>query len=151
LWITAGGGKLAKAVANSIDAHEQFSTAVMQSKIKPRTAEVALVSLNGDLVDYVGISQVGRRVATGQVTIAVSNLKEIGLLCEEIGAALPSRFAKYFWVPAEGAYRPTPRLWEEILNAIRDQRPDVGTGMSWTERAMRRYVLHYHAAAAPIP
>jgi protein tyrosine/serine phosphatase len=24
-------------------------------------------------------------------------------------------------------------------------------GMSWLERAMRSYVLHYHAAAVPIP
>src|SRR5450755_2755351 len=108
LWITVGGGKLAEAVANSIDAHEQFSTTVIQSEIKPRSAELVLVSLNGELVDYVGISQVGRRVATGQITIAVSNLKEIGLPCEEIGAALPSRFSKYFRVPAEGAYRPSP-------------------------------------------
>jgi hypothetical protein len=90
LWLTVGGGKLAEAVANSIDEQEQFSATVIQSEIKPRSAELVLVSLNGEVVDYVGISQAGRRVATGQITIAVSNLKEIGLSCEALRAALLS-------------------------------------------------------------
>ena len=92
--------------------------------------------MNGDSVDFIGISQVGRRVATGPITVAVSNLEEIGLSCKEIATALPSRFSKSFWVPAEGAYRPTPRLWDEILKAVRDKLPDVGTAMDRLNRAV---------------
>ena len=136
LWITVGGGKLAEAVANSIDAHEQFSTTVIQSEIKPRSAELVLVSLNGELVDYVGISQVGRRVATGQITIAVSNLNEIGLSCKELDAALPPRFSKHSWVPGEGTNRPTPRPWEEILKAIRAKLPDAGSAIDGLNRTV---------------
>lgn len=124
LWITAGAGKLADAVANSIQSNDQFSTTVTQSRIKPRLAEIALVSLQGTSVDYVGISQVGRRVATGQVTIAISNLIGIDdLPCDEIEAKLASRFSKSFDPPLEGAWRPTPRLWEEVLKIVRAERP----------------------------
>jgi len=136
LWITIGAGKLAEAVAYSIGTHEQFSTTVVQSEIRPRSAELVLVSLRGELVDYLGVSQVGRRVATGQVTIGVSNLKEIGLSCKELNAALPPRFSKYFWVPPEGANRPTPRLWEEILKAIRGKVPDAGSAIDGLNRTV---------------
>jgi hypothetical protein len=124
LWITAGAGKLADAVANSIENNDQFSTTVTQSRIKPRHAEIALVSLEGTSVDYLGISQVGRRVATGQVTIAISNLIGIDdLPCDEIKAKLASRFSKSFDPPSEGAWRPTPRLWEQVLKIVRAERP----------------------------
>ena len=126
LWITAGTGRLADAVAYSIENNDLFSTTVIQSRIKPRHAEIALVSLDGTSFDYLGISQVGRRVATGQVTIAISNLLGIDdLPCEEIEARLASRFSKWFDPPSEGAWRPTPRLWEEILKIIRAKRPKV--------------------------
>ena len=136
LWLTVGGGKLADAVANSIDNQEQFSTTVIQSEIKPRSAELVLVSLNGRLIDYAGISQAGRRVATGQITIAISNLKEIGVSCKELDAALPPRFSKRFRVPPDGAYRPTPRLWEEILKAIRGKIPAGGSAIDALNRTV---------------
>jgi hypothetical protein len=125
LWIAAGAGRLADAVATSIELHEQFSTTVVQSEIKPRQAEIVIVSLNGENIDYVGISQVGRRVATGQITIAVSNLKDVGVPCEDLKAALPPRLSQYFSILADGAYRPTPRVWEEILNILRKKEPSL--------------------------
>jgi hypothetical protein len=109
---------------------------VVQSEIKPRSAEIVLISLNGEVVDYIGISQVGRRVATGQITIAVSNLKEIGLSCRELDAALPSRFSRYFSVPVKGASRPTPRLWEEILKGIRGKLPAAGSAIDGLNRTV---------------
>jgi hypothetical protein len=127
LWITAGSDKLADAVLKSIEHSDQFSTTVTQSAIKPRHAEIAIVSLHGTSVDYIGISQVGRKVATGQVTIAISNLVAIDSLpCEEIDAKLPARFSKWFFPRSEGAWRPTPRLWEELLKIIRAERPKAG-------------------------
>jgi hypothetical protein len=134
LWITAGVGRLADAIAFSIELHEQFSTTVVQSEIKPREAEVVLVSLNGEVVDYVGISQVGRRVATGQIAIVVSNLKEIGVPCEELWDALPARLSRHFSIPEEGAYRPSPRLWLELLRILSDKEPHVAEAIGGLTR-----------------
>lgn len=136
LWITVGGERLAEAVARSIDAHEQFSTTVIHSEIKPRSAELVLVSLSGELIDYVGIGQVGRRVATGQITVGVSNLQQLGVPCKDIQSALPPRFSKSFRVPPIGADRPTPKLWEELLKAIRAKLPDAGSSIDELNRTI---------------
>jgi hypothetical protein len=125
LWITGGSGKLADAVAASIESSEMFSKTVTRSAIKPRQAELVLVSVRGERVDYIGISQSGRRASTGQITIVVSNLKEIGLPCEELEAALPTRLSRYFSIPAEGAYRPSPKLWQELLGILRQSDPGL--------------------------
>ena len=130
------GWKAGHAVTNSIERDDQFSTTVTQSRVKPRHAEIVLVSLQGPSVDYLGISQVGRRVATGQVTIAwISNLVEIDdLPCEKIEGKLPSRFSKWFDPPSEGAWRPTPRLWEEILKVVRAERPSASQNLDELNR-----------------
>ncbi|MBS1833694.1 MAG: hypothetical protein JST65_13335 [Acidobacteria bacterium] len=125
LWITGGKGKLADAVVASIESSEMFSKTVTRSAIKPRKAELVLVSVDGEEVDYIGISQSGRRVSTGQITIVVSNLKEIGVPCEKLKAALPTRLSRYFSIPEEGAYRPGPKLWQELLRILRQSEPDL--------------------------
>jgi hypothetical protein len=125
LWITAGAG-LANAVATSIEINDQFSTTVTQSKVKPRHAEIALVSLDGSSLDHIGISQVGRRVATGKVTVAICNLVGVDdLSYEEIRDKLPSRFSRRFAPPSEGVYRPTPKMWREVLKVITRKRPSL--------------------------
>ena len=142
LWITGGNGKLADAVAASIESSEMFSKTVTQSAIKPRQAELVLVSVDGKKVDYIGISQRGRRASTGQITVVVSNLKEIRLPCEELKAALPTRLSRYFSIPAEGGYRPSPKLWQELLGILRQSDP----GLTDVIRDLTRRV-----AAAQVP
>jgi hypothetical protein len=67
---------------------------------------------------------VGRRTASGQVTIGISNLVGIdNLPCEEIAGKLLARLSKMFDPPFEGVWRPTPRLWEEVLKIVRAERP----------------------------
>jgi hypothetical protein len=125
LWIAVGGGALVDDIAASIERDGQFTTTVAVSDVKPRTAEIVIVSMYGSDPMYVGISQAGRRVATGQKTIAISHLKELDRLSnEQIRARLPNRLATRFHPPSAGAYRPTPRLWEEILNIAATSLPD---------------------------
>lgn len=127
LWISVGGRSLAKAVAANIENHGQFTFPVAASDVRPRAAELVVVSMEGTRADYVGISQAGRRVATGQTTIVISNLVAVKQLDgDAIRGKLPRRFAGWFAPPEHGVYRPTPRLWEEILNVVAAERPDVG-------------------------
>jgi hypothetical protein len=125
LWLAIGGGSLAEAVARSIDTQDQFTTSVTARDVKPRSAELVLVSLK-DTVDYIGISQRGRQVATGQMTLVVSRLLPLPRITQQaIREALPNRLARRFNPPTAGQYRPTPRLWEELLNVVSSGGPDI--------------------------
>jgi hypothetical protein len=125
LWIAIGGGSLAEAIDSSIESYGQFTTTVSAPDVKPRGAELAIVSLNGARADYIGISQAGRRVATGQMTIAVSNLLPLKRLSrDKIRSKLPRRFSSHFAPPHIGVYRPTPRLWEEVLTIVTSEIPE---------------------------
>jgi hypothetical protein len=125
LWLAIGGGSLAEAVANSIEAQDQFTISVTARDVKPRSAELVLVSLK-DTVDYIGISQRGRRVATGQMTLVVSRLAPLSRMTQDaIREALPNRLASRFKPPATGQYRPSPRLWEELLKIISSAGPEI--------------------------
>jgi hypothetical protein len=126
LWIDLGGGSLGQAVEASIDRDEQFTTTVSARDLKPKAAELAIISVDGASADYFGISQRGRRVATGQTTIAVSNIVPLDALkIPDIRRRLPKRFTKRFDPPAAGVSRLGPKLWNEVLSIIITQRPRV--------------------------
>lgn len=128
LWVAIGGGSLGEAVEASINRDEQFTTTASVSDLKPRTAELAVVSINGVSADYLGISQRGRRVATGQTTIAVSNLIPLDALnINDIRRRLPRRFTNRFDPPAAGISRFGPKLWQEVLGIIVARRPDAAS------------------------
>ena len=125
LWLALGGGSLAEDVANSIENHGQFTMSVTARDVKPRSAELVLVSLN-DTVDYIGISQRGRRVATGQMTLVVSRLASLSRMTHDaVRRALPRRLVSRFKPPATGQYRPSPRLWEELLKIVSSAGPET--------------------------
>ena len=46
LWLSIGGDSLAERVARSIETKAQSSTSVVAGDVKPRSAELVLVSLN---------------------------------------------------------------------------------------------------------
>src|SRR5947209_2191694 len=125
LWIGLAGD-LAIKVAKSIKFKNQFTTTVTTSEINPKAAELAVAHLAIDEYDdqelgdfrgcYIGICQAGREVATGQSTIMVSNLVHVpSVTVEAIKEALPPRFGKMFSPPLSDIYRPSPRLWGELL------------------------------------
>lgn len=127
LWISVGGGQLAEIIAANIERHEQFTTTVSVPSVRPRHAELAVVSMHATGADYLGISQAGRRVATGQRTIVISHLITFAhLSTNDLKSKLPVRFAGRFAPPRNGVYRPTPRLWQEILKVISTERSQIG-------------------------
>lgn len=127
LWVAVGGIPLADDVKASIERDNQFTTTVSTAQVRPRVAELVVVSLHDTGADYVGISQAGRLVATGQIAITVSHLVALQCLKErDIRSKLPTRFAGCFDPPMAGVSRLTPRLWEEVLKIIAAERPEVG-------------------------
>jgi hypothetical protein len=123
LWIAFGGGDHADKVAASIEHRGQFTKSVILSALRPRAAELVVVSLAGTEADYIGISQKGRLTATDEVTLAVSNLVPVkGLSVEAIRKKLPPRLSFRFSPPLEGVYCPGPRVWESVLSLLAGQR-----------------------------
>jgi hypothetical protein len=128
LWLAIGGGSHAEDIARSIATQAQFSITVTVREIRPRRAELVVVSLKDTTADYIGVSQGGRRVATGQMTLVVSRLVPLPRITdEEIRKALPGRLARRFTPPTRGQYRPSPRLWEELLKIFSSGGPEVAT------------------------
>jgi hypothetical protein len=124
LWITVGSA-LRGAVEASIERDEQFTTTVPSVDVKPRPAELIIISMDGVAVNYCGVSQVGRRVATGLITVVVSNVFPIDKLTVKLlRSRLPIRFLKWFKPPPGGAYRPSPGLWAAIIEIVVAQRTE---------------------------
>lgn len=130
LWITVDEA-LQEAVIRSIESKECFTTTVAAWEFRPRPTEIVAVAFRGGSLRYIGICQRGRLVATGQVTVLVTNLMEVhAIRPEEIITKLPKRFRERFKPPVAGVYRPTPRLWEEILNIISRTSPEAHSSIS---------------------
>ena len=131
LWHTVGGLPLSDKVEASIYHQGQYSTTVVSGNVHPRDAELILVSLFGSSIDYLGISQRGRRAATGKVALTISNLFKLDeIRCQSLRKLLPPKFADRFTPPTtEGVWRPTPKLWEAILDAIGRQGELVASGI----------------------
>lgn len=126
LWFSVGGLPLSESVEISIEKDDQFTTTVVTRDVRPRSAEMVVISIHGTRADYVGICQRGRKVATGQITVVVSNFVALdGVSVETIKNRLPTKFQDGFDPPRVGPWRPTPRLWEEIQKAIGAERPDA--------------------------
>jgi hypothetical protein len=119
LWIAIGGGRYAEKISYAIDNLGQFTTTVVTADVRPRPSELAVVSLHGTEADYIGISQAGRLLVTGQTTIAISNLVPIeDLSREKLHGRLSRRFASKFNPPRSGPYRISPALWQDVLRVI---------------------------------
>ena len=97
----------------------QFTTTVVTADVRPRVAELVVLSMYGTGADYLGISQAGRLLVTGQTMIAISNLVAIERMSrDEVRSKLPRRFANKFAPPESGAYRLSPALWQEVIRII---------------------------------
>lgn len=96
-------------MANSIEKQDQFTISVTTRDVKPRRSELVLVSLKDTVADYIGPSQSGRRIATGQMTLVISRLVPLApMMRDAVRRRLPRRFARRFAPPKTGHYRPSP-------------------------------------------
>lgn len=128
IWI-AVAGKLSDSVESSIERDGSFTSTVARREIRPRTAELAVVVIDGH-VRYIGVSQAGRMVATGQISVLVTNLLALESLSEEeLRNALPQRLRARFDPPLSGPYRPGPRSWEHILGLLK-QHPNISRSLT---------------------
>lgn len=118
LWIYVGEGRSDR-ISDAIYAREQFTQVVDLSEIRPRLAELAIISLSNDTADYLAVATKGRMVATDQISIALSNFVPLGAMpLEKLAAALPRRFASKLPIPVTRIWRPPPGLWENLLDAV---------------------------------
>jgi hypothetical protein len=128
LWIAIAGKSLSEAVAYSIETQDQFTIPVTTRDVRPRRAERVIVSLKDNIADFIGISQGGRQIATGQMTLVISRLVPLPrMTTDDIRKALPRRFAHRFKPPTAGQYRPSPGLWEELLKVFASKDSDIAT------------------------
>jgi hypothetical protein len=133
-----GGGVLAEKIARAIETRWEFSYPVTEAEVRPRRAEMVIVSLYGTKPNYVGLSQLGRPAATGQVTLIISNLVPVRQMDRTaVRADLPKRFSGRYDPPSNGIDRPTPRLWEEIQKVLVERTNEVNTRMDDLRRAIR--------------
>jgi hypothetical protein len=138
LWIAVGGGALAEKIARAIETRWEFSYPVPETETKPRRAEMVIVSLYGTKPDYLGLSQRGRTITTGQVTLMISNLVPVRRMDRTaVQSALPKKFRRSYDPPAIGVYRPTPRLWEEIQEILVEHTVETDSRLTDLRRALR--------------
>src|SRR5258708_26338221 len=138
LWIAVGGGVLAEKIARAIETRWEFSYPVPEAEVRPGRAEMVIVWLYGTKPNYLGLSQLGRRSATGQVTLMISNLVPLRQMDRTaVRAALPKKFSGRYDPPSIGIDRPTPRLWEEIQKALVEHTVKVDRRLDDLRRALR--------------
>jgi hypothetical protein len=126
LWLTFREGHEADSIERAIQENGTFTVAV-PSAVKPRIAEVAVVSMTGRSADYLGIARAGARIATGQKRVAIVHLIDLrDLPINDLRAALPKSFSTRDFC-GDRVTRPSPRLWEELLQAISETRSDVAS------------------------
>ncbi len=127
---------MADKIEYAIERHGQFSYPIPVGDYHPRRAELAIISLGVRKPDYLGISIHGKAGTTGQINIMVSNLMPVERLgVAEILAALPKWFQSNFAPPVVGIYRPTPKLWQSLLEILVPNTPDNSFRMEAIQRA----------------
>ena len=123
-WLTFRERQEAESIERAIQENSTFTFAA-PSALKPRIAELVVISMTGESADYLGIARAGARIATGQKRVAVFHLIDLNeLLLMDLRATLPKRFSNREFC-ADRVNRPSPRLWEELLRAITILRPAI--------------------------
>ena len=126
LWLPVADEGNADRFRDAINDKGKFTAVVTASEVRPRVAELCLVSLTGETADYLAISQAGQQIATDQKRLSVSrfvDLRELDL--GEIRGRLLRRFRNRLALPADTAARIPPKTWENVLSAILAARPST--------------------------
>jgi hypothetical protein len=119
LWLAFGGEGRADRIADRIESDDTFTRTVVSSDVKPRRVELALISLEGTEVNYIGVSEAGKRVATDERVIRLSNHVALpGVTLDAIRSTVPTRFQRLLELPSSGVARVTPGAFEAMLAAI---------------------------------
>lgn len=143
LFIVIGEDGPISAIERAVEESRKFTTVVPASGIRPKPSELCLVSLRGESVDYVGVSQGGSRVTTGQKRISVSQIAELGgPTLASLRRALPPKMASRLKSKIARTTRLSPRLWEEVLKGLTSLQPDLHMRLA----ELRQLIAEFHAA-----
>lgn len=141
LWISVGGEEKAEQVERAIEDGGRF-TAAASTLLSLRKAELCLVSFTGEKVEYIGISQVGPRIATGQKRISVSRLVDLGgISLQSIRDRLPKRFRSAIADVMTESRRISPRLWENMLQTVVALYPSAAEGL----KSLKKLVVQFNS------
>lgn len=131
LWISLGSGHNAEKIQNSIELNARFTKTVSVSKLRPKTLEVAVVSLTEDSIDFVGLSKLGREVATDEKTLSISQLIPLHNVTPKLlKQKLPKRYANQIRKKLLGPSRIPPAFLRELLSVISSLCPSAAEDIS---------------------
>jgi len=147
LWISIDSDSVA-IVEDVINENNRFTAVVSAGDIRPKIAELCLVSLAGESADYLGISQAGQRVATGLKRVAVSRCIHLGgINIVELKSFMSSRFASKLNSFSNNTQRIPPGLWKDMLNAIVSLRPQINNSVVSLRKLVEEYNEPHHRRA----
>jgi hypothetical protein len=113
-----GGSKRSSTIEAAIASDDRFTDTVVSSDVSITRPELVFVSLQGDKIDYVGIVQPGRKVATGQKTVSISHLQPLGIDIEKLLANMDERFSSRIHFNFSGIERLPPKTWDALREAV---------------------------------
>src|SRR5260370_1324920 len=111
LLIGCGGWRRSQKIEQAIEIGQQFTTVFDTTAISISQAELALVSLQGEAIDFIGLARPGRRVATGQKTLSVTHLIPVGIDGEDLLKSVVPKFASRISLAIDGVDRLPPKTW----------------------------------------
>lgn len=118
LIYASGSWKRSNRIQEAIANDERFTEVIDTTDVSISGPELVLVSLDGDKVDYVGIVQPGRRVATGQKTISISHLQPLDIDVDELLKGLRKPFPSRVHFEISGVDRLPAKSWAALVNAV---------------------------------
>jgi hypothetical protein len=126
LIVGLGGGKHAEKVVAQIQRKGSFTKTLTVSETSPKRADLAMISLNGNEIDYFAICLSGRETATDQKVvqfISITPTTGIGrqLVLDKMAPRNRDRLASF----RDGVYRATEAVGKDMLKAITELYPDV--------------------------
>ncbi len=140
LWLTYETMEQVHAIHYSIEKNGTFTDAVIDREVRPRTAELALISYKGTgrycdeeqsklWHHFIGVLQAGRRITTGKSQIRVSNLRLLGsespaVLLERLNI----RYRRHIRLSDQStATRIPPGSWKALLKSLETLQPKIPT------------------------
>ena len=123
-------------IRNAISRDDRFTDVVETGEGLVTRPEIILVALDDDRIEYVGVIESGRRVVTGQKTIAISHLTPVDIDIEELLAKLPSKFSPRISFGGSGVDRLPPATWNALLGAVTEER-EVSTALKRTNARIK--------------
>jgi hypothetical protein len=114
-------------IEEHIQQNDTFTDAISAPDWQAKQAEIFLVSLSQDNIEYVSLARRGKRVATQKYQIRLSNFYKFDpiISIREIMSALDNRTQSYLTRSSTGMGSRIPSMtWQNLIGIIKRIRPD---------------------------